>query len=170
MKKLILFIGLFMTLAVGNTFAQRYALIDMEYILGRIPSYENANKQLETLSQQWQTEVDAKAKEVEAMYKKYQSDLSFLKGEQKTARENEIVKKENEIQQLRNSYFGPQGELFKRREALVKPIQDNIYEVVKELSMQQNYTLVIDRASATAVIFASPSIDISDEVLARLGY
>ena len=170
MKKTLFFIGLFMALALGNGYAQKYALIDMEYILKKIPAYESANQQLEKLSQQWQTEVDADAKEVEDMYKKYQADLVFLKGAEKTKRENEIVTKENEIQKVRNDYFGPEGQLFKRREALVKPIQDNIYEAIKDIATEQGYTMVMDRASATSIIFASPSIDISDLVLAKLGY
>lgn len=104
------------------------------------------------------------------MYKKYQADLVFLAGEAKTKRENEIVAKENEINTLRNKYFGQQGELFKRREAIMKPIQDDIYNAVKEIAAANSYQAVIDRASASSIIFASPSIDISDQVLARLGY
>ncbi len=170
MKKTLFFIGLFMALAVSNTWAQQYALIDMEYILNRIPSYESANQQLETLSKQWQSEVDEEVQVVNAMYKKYQADIAFLTGEEKTKRENEIVAKENAIQELRNQYFGTQGELFNYQEKLIKPIQDNIYEAVKDISTEQGYAVVIDRASATSIIFASPSIDISDEVLSRLGY
>lgn len=170
MRKTLFFIGLFMALALGNGYAQKYALIDMEYILKKIPAYETANQQLEKLSQEWQAEVDKQAKEVESLYKKYQADLVFLKGAEKTQRENEIVSKENEIQKVRNDYFGPEGQLFKRREALVKPIQDNIYNAIKDISAEQGYLMVIDRASATSIIFASPTIDISDLVLARLGY
>jgi outer membrane protein len=104
------------------------------------------------------------------MYKKYQSDLTFLSGEEKTKRENQIVAKENAIQELRNQYFGPEGELFKNQERLIKPIQDNIYEAVKEISADYGYAVVIDRSTATSIIFATPEIDISDEVLSRLGY
>jgi outer membrane protein len=170
MKKTLFFIGLFMALAIGSSYAQKYALIDMEYILEKIPAYENANKQMEALSQQWQSEVDDEVEIVNAMYKKYQADLVFLAGNEKTKRENEIVAKENAIQELRNQYFGPQGELFKMQENLIKPIQDNIYEAVKDISTENNYSIVVDRASATSIIFASPAIDISDLVLSRLGY
>lgn len=170
MKKTIFFISLFMAFALGSVNAQQYALIDMEYILNRIPAYENAKKQLESLSSSWQSKIDKEVEEVDAMYKKYQADLSFLAGEEKTKRENEIVAKENEIQTLRNQYFGAQGELFKHQEKLIKPLQDNIYEAVKEISTAAGYAMVIDRASATSIIFASPSIDISDQVLSRLGY
>ncbi|MGI6047067.1 MAG: OmpH family outer membrane protein [Petrimonas sp.] len=170
MKKTLFLVGLFLALAVGSSYAQKFALIDMEYILEKIPAYENGNKQLENVSKQWQSEVDQAAQEVEAMYKKYQADLVFLAGEAKTKRENEIVAKENEINMLRNKYFGQQGELMKRREAIMKPIQDDIYNAVKEIAAANSYQVVVDRASASSIIFASPSIDISDQVLARLGY
>ncbi len=162
--------GLLLTLSVGNSYAQKYALIDMEYILKRIPTYESANKQMEAMSNEWQSEVDKEVELVNAMYKKYQADLVFLAGSEKTKRENEIVAKENAIQELRNQYFGPQGALFEQQEKLIKPIQDSIYETIKEIATEQGYAMVVDRASATSVIFASPSIDISDLVLARLGY
>jgi len=170
MKKTLFFIGLFMAITLGSSYAQKYALIDMEYILKKIPTYESANKQLETLSEQWQSKVDEEVETVNAMYKKYQADLVFLAGNEKTRRENEIVARENALQELRNQYFGPQGELFQQQEKLIKPIQDNIYEAVKEIATASGYTLVMDRASATSIIFASPSIDISDQVLSRLGY
>lgn len=170
MKRRLFLVGLLLALTIGTSYAQKYAFIDMEYILGKIPAYEEGNEQLETLSKQWQEELDQAGREVEAMYKKYQADLVFLAGEEKTKRENEIVAKENEINTLRNKYFGQQGELFKRREAIMKPIQDSIYNAVKEIATANSYQAVVDRASATSVIFASPEIDISDQVLARLGY
>lgn len=170
MKKTVFLIGLLMWLTMGTTFAQKYALIDMEYILERIPTYESANKQLEALSSQWQSEIDAEVKTVDAMYKKYQADLPLLSGDEKTKRENEIVAKENAIQELRNQYFGPEGALFKKQEELIKPIHDSIYEAVKEIATQEGYAIVADRAAATSIIFASPTIDISDQVLSKLGY
>ncbi|HHT34515.1 MAG: OmpH family outer membrane protein [Proteiniphilum sp.] len=170
MKRVLFILGLLLTLSVGNSYAQKYALIDMEYILKRIPTYESANKQMEAMSDEWQSEVDKEVELVNAMYKKYQADLVFLAGSEKTKRENEIVAKENAIQELRNQYFGPQGALFEQQEKLIKPIQDSIYETIKEIATEQGYAMVVDRASATSVIFASPSIDISDLVLARLGY
>ncbi len=170
MKRIFLLSILLVSLSVTSSYAQKYALIDMEYILSKIPAFENGNKQLESLSKQWQDEIDKSAKEVESLYKKYQADLVFLAGEDKTKRENEIVAKENEINKLRESYFGTQGELFKRREAFMKPIQDEIYEAVKEIATTNQYQVVLDRASASSIIFASPSIDISDQVLMLLGY
>lgn len=170
MKKTLLIIALFMSLALSGSYAQRYALIDMQYILERIPAYESANKQIESLSTQWQSTVDTEIEAVDALYKKYQADLAFLTGAEKTKRENEIVAKENAIQELRNQYFGPQGELFKQQETLIKPIQDNIYAAVKDIATEQGYSVVVDRASATSIIFATPEIDISDQVLSLLGY
>lgn len=150
--------------------AQKFALIDMEYILKNIPAYEMTNEQLSQVSQKWQNEVDAIQQEAQNMYKTYQSDLVFLSPEMKTKREEEIVKKEQEAQELKRKYFGPEGELYKKRESLMKPIQDEIYNAVKEISEQKGYQVIVDRASAMSIIFASPKIDISNEVLLRLGY
>lgn len=169
MKKTLLFIGLFFALTLGG-FAQRYALVDMEYILQNIPSYESANQELEKASEIWQSEVEEVQKAVQEMYKKFQTDLPNLKVEDKTNRENAIVAKEKEIQQLRNKYFGAEGEMFKRRQSLIDPIHDAVYNTVKEIALTDGYQTVIDRASATSMIFASPDIDISDQVLAKLGY
>lgn len=150
--------------------AQKYALIDMEYILKNIPNYEVANEQLSTLSKRWQAEVDKVQQEAQALYKAYQADLATLAPDAKSKRETEIVTKEQEAQDLKRKYFGTDGELFKRRESLLKPIQDDIYEAVKDIATAKEYVLIVDRASATSVIYASPTIDISNEVLAKLGF
>lgn len=151
-------------------YAQKFALIDMEYILKNIPAYEMTNEQLSQVSKKWQNEVEAILQEAQNMYKNYQSDLVFLSAEMKTKREEEIVKKEQEAQDLKRKYFGPEGELYKKRESLMKPIQDEIYNAVKEISEDKGYQIVWDRASAMSIIFASPKIDISNEVLIKLGY
>ena len=169
MKKIIA-ISCFMLLCSLSGFAQKYALIDMEYILKNIPAYEMTNEQLTQVSKKWQSEVEAIQQEAQNMYKTYQSDLVFLSAEMKTKREEEIVKKEQEATDLKRKYFGSEGELYKKRESLMKPIQDEIYNAVKEISEEKNYQIVIDRASAMSIIFASPKIDISDEVLIKLGY
>ncbi len=153
-----------------SAFAQKYALIDMDYILKKIPQYEMANEQLEQISKRWQSEVEALASEAEIMYKQYQADMVFLTAEQKSARENAIVAKEKEVQDLRLKYFGPEGELYQKRNSLVGHIQDDIYNAVKEIAEKNSYSMVIDRSSAESIIFASPKIDISKEVLAKLGY
>jgi outer membrane protein len=168
-------IVLSLLLAIGaltamNVQAQKFALIDMEYILKNIPAYEMANEQLNTLSKKWQTEVEAVQTEAQNLYKTYQADLVFLSPEMKTKREAEIVAKEQEAQELKRKYFGTEGELYKKREALIKPIQDEIYNAIKEISEAQNYAAVIDRASAMSIIYASPKIDISNQILTKLGY
>lgn len=150
--------------------AQRFALIDMEYILKNVPAYERANEQLNQVSKRWQSEVETLSKEAETLYKNYQSEAVFLSEAQKSKKENEIVTKEKAAGELKRKYFGPEGELFKKRESLVKPIQDEIYVAVKAIAEAKGYSVIVDRASATSIIFASPQIDISNDVLAKLGY
>jgi len=169
MKKFALLTVFFALTAIGAS-AQKFALIDMEYILKNIPAYEMANEQLNTVSKKWQTQVEAVQQEAQNLYKTYQADLVFLSPEMKTKREAEIVAKEQEAQELKRKYFGTDGELFKKRESLIKPIQDEIYEAVKEIAERQGYAVVLDRASAMSIIFASPKIDISNEILIKLGY
>ncbi len=150
--------------------AQKYALIDMDYILKKIPQYEIANQQLNQQSKTWQQEVETKAAEAEQLYKQYQADQVYLTADQKTQRENAILAKEKEVQDLRLKYFGPEGDLYQKRNSLVGHIQDDIYNAVKEIAEKNNYVMVIDRASAESIIFASPKIDISKEVLKKMGY
>ncbi len=169
MKKFLLAITL-MVCAFTGANAQKYALIDMEYILKNIPAYERAAEQLNQISKKWQSEVEALALDAQNMYKNYQSESVFLSDEQKAQKEEEIIAKEREAAELRRKYFGQDGELFKKRESLMAPIQDEIYNAVKDIAEQKSYSMVIDRASASDIIYASPRIDISNEVLAKLGY
>ena len=151
--------------------AQKYALIDMEYILKNIPAYERANEQLNQVSKRWQAEVEALNTEATTMYKNYQNEVVFLSQEQKQKKQEAIMQKEKEAADLKKKYFGPEGELFKKRESLMAPIQDEIYNSVKEVAELRGYQMVLDRASDGAgIIFASPKIDISNEVLQKLGY
>ena len=150
--------------------AQKFALLDMDYILKNIPAYERANEQLNQVSKKWQAEVDALTSEAQTLYKNYQSEAVFLSEEQKTKREEAVVAKEKEAAELKRKYFGPEGELYKKRESLMTPIQDEIYNAVKDISEQKVYSLILDRASDAGIIFASPKVDISNEVLTKLGY
>ena len=150
--------------------AQKFALLDMEYILKNIPAYERANEQLNQVSKKWQAEVEALSTEATTMYKNYQNEIVFLSQEQKKERQEEIMKKEKEASDLKRKYFGPEGELFKKRESLMTPIQEEIYNAVKEISELRGYSLVVDRASDTGIIYGSPKVDISNEVLQKLGY
>ena len=169
MKKYILTLVMCTTCILAAN-SQKYALIDMEYIMKNIPAYQQAINELDHASQQYQKAIDAKRKEAEALYKAYQQGASTMSASQKTQKEEAIVAKEKEAAELRQRYFGPEGEMAKKQEALISPIQDKIYEIVKQISIQKNYDAVIDRASAASIIFASPRIDISNEVLSKLGY
>ncbi len=170
MKK---FICLFVILSccVLSASAQKYALVDMEYIMSNIPAYERANEQLNQTSKKWQAEIEALDNQAKTLYKNYQNEVVFLSEEQKKEREQAIVDKEKEAGELRKKYFGPEGELYKKRVSLVEPIQEEIYNAIKGIAQSKGFQLILDRASESAgIIFASPSIDISNEVLSKLGY
>ena len=168
MKKLI-----FLLMLCGcalSASAQKFALVDMEYILQNIPAYERANEQLNQTSRAWQAEVEALNNKAQQLYKNYQNEVVFLSEAQKKEREQAIVEKEKEAAELKKKYFGPEGELYKKRASLIEPIQDEIYNAVKAIAKQKSYQLVLDRAADNGIIFASPTIDISNEVLSKLGY
>lgn len=169
MKKIILTFALACTFAF-NASAQKFALVDMEYILKNIPAYERANEQLNQTSKKWQAEVDAINTEVQTLYKNYQNESVFLSQEQKKKKQDEIMAKEKEAGELKRKYFGPEGELYKKRESLMSPIQEEIYTAVKEIANLRGYSLILDRAADSGIIFASPKNDISNEVLAKMGY
>ena len=170
MKKLSIILAAFIAMVAIEANAQKFALIDMEYILKNIPAYEMANEQLKQVSQKWEKEIEQQAEKVESMYKDYQANSIFYTEEQKVKKEEEILAEDKKTQELKRTYFGPEGELFKKREALMKPIQDDIYEAVKSISETKGYQMIMDRASAVSVIYATPKIDISNEVLSKLGY
>ena len=162
---------MFAMLAVAFTAsAQKFALVDMEYILKNIPAYERANEQLTQVAKKWQAEVDALNTEAQTMYKNYQNEVVFLSQEQKKERQEAIMNKEKEASELKRKYFGPEGELFKKRTSLMTPIQEEIYNAVKDIADLRGYSLILDRTSDTSIIFGSPKIDISNEVLSKLGY
>ena len=169
MKKIALILAMAVVGVVAAS-AQKFALVDMEYILKNVPSYEMANEQLNRLSQRWQKEVEVKGKEAENMYQSYLADKVFLTEDQVKKREQEIVAKEKEATELRYKYFGPEGELYQKRQSLLKPIQDDIYNAVKKLAQERGLQAIFDRASSSDIIFASPAIDVSNDVLAKMGY
>jgi outer membrane protein len=168
MKKVVLF--LILCASTLSMQAQKFALVDMDYVLKNIPAYERANEQLSQVSKKWQAEVDALTTEAQTLYKNYQNELVFLSAEQKKAKQDAIMEKEKQAAELKRKYFGPEGELFKKRTSLMSPIQDEIYNAIKDIADLRGYQLVLDRASDTGIIFGSPKIDISNEVLAKLGY
>lgn len=168
MKKIMLIALILMGTLTAS--AQKFALLDMEYILKNIPAYERANEQLNQVSKKWQAEVEALTTEANTMYKNYQNENVFLSQEQKKERQEAIMAKEKEAAELKRHYFGPEGELYKKRESLMTPIQEEIYNAVKEIAELRGYSLVVDRASDNGIIYGSPKVDISNEVLQKLGY
>lgn len=148
---------------------QSIAYIDMAYILKNLPQYESANEQLTMISRRWQKEIDALNKEARVLATNYQTEQIFLSEEMKRRREEEIVAKEQEMLELKRKYFGQDGELFKKREALIKPIQDEIYTAIQELANEKHIDIVKDRSADPSLIYMSSKLDISDQVLQKLG-
>ena len=169
MKKILFAFAIMLAASFGAS-AQKFALVDMDYVLRNVPAYEMANEQLNQVSQRWEKEVTELAKEAESLYKNYQSEMVFLTDEQKKKREEEIVAKEKEVTDLKYKYFGPEGELYKKRQSLMKPIQEEVYNAVKKVAEEKGYQVIFDRASSQSIVFASPRIDVSNEVLTKLGY
>ena len=169
MKKIFLLLAAVM--AFGTTFAkdQPIAYIDMQYILKNLPQYEQANEQLTMLSKRWQKEVDAAQQEARVLATNYQTEQIFLSENMRAQREQEIVKKEQEVLELKRKYFGHEGELYKKREALIKPIQDEVYNAIQEVANERRIEVVKDRSADPALIYMSSKLDVSDQVLRKLG-
>jgi outer membrane protein len=157
-------------LGFGQLYAQKFAFVDTEYILNNIPSYKAAQDQLDKYSQDWQKEVEGKYTEIEDLYKKYQAEKVLLTEEMKSKREEEIVAREKTAKELQKKYFGQDGDLFKKREELVKPIQDEIYNAVKEIAAEGGYAGIFDTSAGDNILFSDPKYDKSDQVLEKLGY
>ncbi|MDO4770941.1 OmpH family outer membrane protein [Porphyromonas sp.] len=172
MKRLLLTLTLLAGMLFGVAQAQEanYALIDMQYLSSKLPPYKKATEQLKSLTEKWEKEINAYREEAKKMYTKYQKDMPTLSAQAKVQREEAIINTEERVRELQQKYFGPKGELTKKQEELIKPIQDNIYEAVKLISAKRGYLMVLDRASVTGIIFADPRADISNDVLAVLGY
>lgn len=168
MKKIFLIIVVFTLATVCH--AQKYAYVDTEYILNNIPVYESAKTQLEDLTNEWKTEIDNKKAIIDKMYSDYQAERLLLTEELRAKREDEIMKKEQELRQLQQKYFGPDGMLYKKREELVKPIQDDIYNAIKEIATEGSYAVIFDTADNLNMLYTDPKHDKSDEVLRKLGY
>lgn len=159
----------FMTLLSLMAMAQKVAYVDMVYILKNIPQYESANEQLSMISRRWQKEVETLTQEAQVLATNYQTEQIFLSEEMKRQREEEIVAKENSALELKRKYFGQDGELFKKRESLIKPIQDEIYTAIQEVAQEKKYDVVKDRSADPSLIYMSNKLDISDLVLQKLG-
>ena len=169
MKKLIA-VAIVAFVFTAATIAQKFAFVDTDYIMKNIPSYVAAQDEIDKMSENWETEVSAEYDAIAEMYKTYQAERVLLSDEMKKKREDEIVAKEKQVKELQNKYFGPEGELFNKREELVKPIQDALYKAIKELTIEGGFAIIFDTASGASILYSNPKFDKSDEVLQRLGY
>jgi outer membrane protein len=169
MKKICVFTFL-LILSTMVGLAQKYAFVDSEYIRKNIPAFNTAQEQLDKLSQQWEKAIADGYAEVEKMYKAYQNEAILLSQDMKVKREETIIAKEKEMKDLQNKYFGMEGDLFRKREELIKPIQDEILKAIKEISIEGSYAVIFDTATGGNILFANPKYDISDQVLETLGY
>lgn len=169
MRKYLYLTAMCLSLAAGAS-GQKMVFVDTDYILKNIPAYESANQQLNQLSQKYEAEVKSKLEEVEKLYETYRTESVFLSNDMKVSKENEIVNKEQAAKKLQQSYFGQNGELFKQREVLVKPIQEQVFNAISQLAQEKNYTSVWDKATSQGLMYAEKSLDISDAVLSKLGY
>ncbi|HZL11944.1 MAG TPA: OmpH family outer membrane protein [Prolixibacteraceae bacterium] len=169
MRKIVIITGILLVAAV-TTFAQKFAFVDTEYILENIPAYNAAQEQLDQFSAQYQKELESMHAEIEQMYKDFQSESVLLSDEMKRKREDVIITKEKDYKELQRKYFGRDGDLFKRRQGLVKPIQDDIFNAIQELSNEGNYAVIFDKANGSTLIYTNPKFDLSDQVLTKLGY
>src|ERR1035437_3147946 len=171
MKKLILIVALVLaTSAATFAQAQKFAYVDTEYILGQIPEYKAAQAELDKISIQWQKEVEAKYTEIDKMYKAYQAEQILLTEDMKKKREADIVAREKDAKDLQKQKFGVDGELFKKRQELVKPIQDKVYNAVKAIAEKGTFAAIFDKSSDLTMLYANPKFDKSDEVLISMGY
>jgi outer membrane protein len=169
MKKLVLIILLF-TVSAGFGFAQKYAYVDTQYILGNIPSYKAAQEQLDKVSQQYQKELEMIHSELDKMYKDFQAESVLLSDDMKRKREDMIITKEKEYKKLQRQYFGSEGDLFQKRQSLIKPIQDDVFKVIQEVAEQGAYSIIFDKAGGLSMIYTNSKYDLSDQILQKLGY
>jgi outer membrane protein len=169
MKKLY-FLGILLLVSFTSAFAQKYAYVDTDYILGKMPSYVAAQEQIDKISQKYQKELETLHAELDQIYKDFQGEVVLLSQDMKRKREEQIVNKEKEYKKLQRQYFGPEGDLAKKREALVKPIQDDVFNAVQTIAEQGAYSIVFDKAGGMTMTYTNPKYDLSDMVLQKLGY
>lgn len=169
MKKIKILVALLLVTFVAAN-AQKYAFVDSDYILNNIPSYKTALEDLDKQAETWQSEVEAMFGEIEKMYNEYQAEKVLLTAEMQKKREEAIIAKERQAKKLQNEYFGQDGLLYKRREEKIGPIQDEIYNAIKEIANEDGYATIFDTASGPTILYSNPRYDISDDVLRRLGY
>ena len=168
MKKILVILLSCLVLSAG-LYAQRYAVIDSKYILEKLPEYKAAQQKLDQFSQQWQQEIDKKSAALDKMYKDYDAEQVMLSDELKKKREDELFNNDKELKDLQRKRFGYEGDIFKKRQELIKPIQDRVYNAVQKLAVSKLYDFILDKSEGITVIFADPKLDKSDDVLKELG-
>ncbi|HEY8387139.1 MAG TPA: OmpH family outer membrane protein [Parasegetibacter sp.] len=169
MTKKIFFLALCLISLAGAVNAQRYAVVDTRYILESMPEYTAAQKQLDKISEQWQREIDEKQAVLDRMYKEYEAEQVMLSPELLKKREDELFNREKEVRELQRKRFGFEGDLFKKRQELIKPIQDRVYNAIQKIAAARMYDFILDKSEGITVIFADPKLDKSDDVLKELG-
>lgn len=169
MKKIVLLFAV-VTLNMGVVSAQKYAFVDTDYILENIPTYRSAQEQLDMISKQFQKELEGLHSELDKMFQDFQAEAVLLSNDMKRRRQDVIVSKEKEYKNLQRQYFGPEGDLFKKRELLIKPIQDDVFAAIQDIAAEEGYAVIFDKASGAVMIFTNPKYDLSDKVLEKLGY
>ncbi len=156
--------------AALTSFAQRYAFVDTEYILNNIPEYKDAQQQLDDISAKWQQEIEQRFQKIDQLYKEFQADAALMPEDMKKQREEEIIQKEKQVRQLQQKRFGENGDLHKKRQELIKPIQEKVFNAIEEIANDKNYAFVFDKSNNPKILFADPRYNISDEVLDKMGY
>lgn len=168
MKKILLVICSIFILTVAAV-SQRYAIVDTKYILDKIPDYKEAQKKLDQFSEQWQKEIDTKQADLDRLYKNFEAEQVLLSDELKKKREDELFVREKELRDLQRQRFGFEGDLFKRRQDLVKPIQDKVYNAIQKIAVNRQYDFILDKSEGITIIFADPKLDRSEDVLREMG-
>lgn len=169
MKKLLFVALLVLGTIMGVKAQQRYAVIDTKYILERIPAYKEADAKLKLIGEQWQKEIDDLQVQLDKMYKNYESEQFMLTEALKKKREDELFEKEKQVRELQKKRFGYEGDLFKERQRLIKPVQDKVYDAIQKIATSRSYDFVLDKSEGITIIFADPKLDKSDDVLKELG-
>ena len=170
MKKIILIMILSASVLSFNTYAQKFAYIDTDYILNKIPDFKQAQDKLDNISTQWQKEIEQKYSEIDKMYRSYQQEKVLLTEKMQRNREDLILEKEKEAKNMQQKYFGPEGDLYSKRQELIRPIQDKIYDAVQQLASNNKYQIVFDSSSDLIMLYSNPNLDKSDKVLELMGY
>ena len=168
-KKLILSAFFFAATTLITVSAQRYAVIDSKYILEKLPEYKSAQQKLDQFSEQWQQEIDKKSADLDKMYKDYDAEQVMLSDELKKKREDELFNREKELRDLQKKRFGYEGDIFKKRQELIKPVQDKVYNAVQKVAVAKLYDFILDKSEGITVIFADPKLDRSDDIFKELG-